>query len=223
LTQDQDLTAALIGAVLIEARHISLEEYKIDPALRRTAWILFRELGKDCDKSTTLDRVEHVLDHIFSSFREAVFDAVSYFKLREIWHREKQSLSDVDTVVFLTHRYGNGVPIGLYNCFKIIDSYEFKMAFKSYSSEVKSAFEKAFPNVSFARNAVAHEHDRNLGKALNKGKLTLLETSINLAAIAENGYQFVGIDGTVFTFEFNLERFRSFWSEFTKILEKRCA
>jgi hypothetical protein len=219
---DDKVLAEKIGAVLIEARRYSSFVNETGHDFHKKVRAHLIKSGQKHHPCTTADRVETIYDLAAASFRTAVFEAFCYENYLKIWFGGSSiSNSKFDEMIHLLHYFGNKVPLSLYTFLMYLRSVEFSSAFPNHRNAI-GLFDLHFPKAEYARHAIAHEHDRNLGKAVLNGKPKLFESSLNLSSVTGKGYTFTDAACDVFEFKFESTRLSRFWDQFVEFVRSEC-
>ncbi|NKN37673.1 hypothetical protein HFC70_15075 [Agrobacterium sp. a22-2] len=195
-----------IGAVLVKARLLTSDV--LSPFNQQ--WLTLHqrsvEVMKRREQKPEKHRIFAAPDFAHSHLWGAIFSANCYFLYFEIFTATSGYQSDLDinsAAIDAAHIHADVVPIDLYNFRETIFSPEILEICGGDIKELKAIFDLDFHNLTEARDAVAHAHDRQFARV----RKASLNAEVGSRSLSERGKNFLSSSGRDFLFDFRICQF----------------
>ncbi|TNB47208.1 hypothetical protein FF124_13615 [Martelella lutilitoris] len=184
-----------------------------------------RKLSNAPPKSSTKTRIVLFADSISGAFNSATRAACFYFSMMELIAKRTRrgSFEGNDLLFQLAHTFADSVPMELSNHYEILHSVEAEFVLGTGHKKACALFRNSFPNLEYARNAVAHGGERSLAASSKSKQRVLFHSEINTARLSRVGKIYLGNDGIELEMNFEQARLQKYWEEFSDLIEEICA
>lgn len=213
----RQISVAEVGSIVANARVKTTAFSRKHKSIFKKMWSLNRDrslIYVSDDERLRLSSVSILFESAFKSglysvhlFRDG-YDAVFQGK-----HDFEESVAK-DGLLDCVHTHADSIPIALFNAFKISQSTEFVKLTRLSKSELADCFIAHFPKVVDARDAVAHYHDRALGRYMTKQ----FSDRPSFSPIFNYGKTYIDSSGDEFDFEYDESIFSRYLDDLERIV-----